>query len=113
MLYYVPRDAELARDQKTSYLSKNVIMKPYIPPLILIIIMILLSWGATELRYRYQGDRQDWMIEKERPCENCMSIPEKKMRKGMIAVEQADGSIKTTIVEISEEEYQKIQSLTH
>jgi len=42
-----------------------------------------------------------------------MSVaPPPKMRKGMIAVEQADGSIKTMIVEITEEEYQKIKTLS-
>jgi len=65
--------------------------------------MMIISFAAT--KYQEKTDTN--------PCDPCMSIPEQKMRKGMIAVEQDDGSIKTMIVEITEEEYQKIQLLTH
>lgn len=77
-----------------------------------ILLMIALSWIGTEVRYMQQGDRHDWMKPRPEVCDPCMSVAPPKTRKGMIAVEQADGSIKTKIVEISEEEYQKLKAFS-
>ena len=109
MLHYVSRDAKLALYKKTSYLSKNVNMNALRAlniSIIIVLSVVLFSWIMTEVRYIQQGDRHDWIKPQEEKCDPCMSVaPPPKMRKGMIAVEQADGSIKTMIVEITEEEY--------
>ena len=90
---------------------KNIAIIQFIIPLIFLLLAGV-SWIGTEVRYAQQGDRHDWMKPRPEVCDPCMSVAPPKTRKGMIAVEQADGSIKTKIVEMSEEEYQKLKAFS-
>lgn len=84
----------------------------FIIPITLLLLLAGVSWIGTEVRYAQQGNRHDWMTSRPEECDPCMSVAPPKTRKGMIAVEQADGYIKTKIVEMSEEEYQKLKAFS-